>query len=125
MKLGEFLSNKRKERGIPLRQFAIKIGISPSFLCDLESGYRSFPSENKMNGLFEKIASALQLNDEEVELFRMLIDEAMLENGKLPNAISAYLQEVPEAQLALRKAKDKGLGKDAWKAFVDSMEGKK
>lgn len=124
MKLGEFLSNKRKERGIPLRQFAVKIGISPSFLCDLESGYRSFPSENKMNGLFEKIVFNLQLDNEEIALFRALADESMLESGKLPNAISIYLQEVPEAQLALRKAKDKGLGKDVWKTFIDSIEEK-
>ncbi len=77
-----------------------------------------------MNGLYEKIVFNLQLDNEEIALFRALADESMLESGKLPNAISIYLQEVPEAQLALRKAKDKGLGKDVWKTFIDSIEEK-
>ena len=125
MKLGEFLSSKRKEKGMTVREFAKKIEISPSFLCDLESGYRSFPSENKIEGLFQRIVCALEMSDEDSSLFEKMIDESMFENGKMPHEIAVYLQAVPEAQVALRKAKNNEVGNDVWEAFSKALEKKK
>ena len=54
---GVFLSKKRKEVKKTVRGFAKEIGISPSFLCDLESGARSFPSNSKFPDLLNRIIS--------------------------------------------------------------------
>ncbi len=39
MKLGEFLINKRKEFNLSLREAALKLNISHSYLAKLENGY--------------------------------------------------------------------------------------
>ncbi len=122
MKFGEYLEAKRKERAIPLRDFAQRIKISPSFLCDLESGYRAFPSEEKFNGLMERITKELVLNDEEAETLRKLADESMFSKGKVPTEIIQYLQSVPAAQMALRKAKESNASDETWQAIAEDMK---
>ncbi len=122
MKFGEYLEEKRKEREIPLRAFAQKIGISPSFLCDLESGYRAFPSEEKFDGLMERIINELALNDEEAEILRKLADESMFSKGKVPSEIIQYLKGVPTAQMALRKAKEKNVSDETWQNIVEDLK---
>lgn len=122
MKFGEYLEGKRKERAIPLRTFAQKIRISPSFLCDLESGYRTFPSDEKCEGLMGRIIKELTLNDEEAETLRKLADESMFSKGKVPSEIIHYLQSVPAAQMALRKAKESNASDETWQAIVEDMK---
>lgn len=122
MKFGEYLEEKRKERKIPLRTFAKNIGISPSFLCDLESGYRAFPSEAKFDGLMEQIIKQLALSDDEAEILRNLADESMFSKGRVPSEIIQYLQNVPAAQMALRKAKESNTSDETWKNIVEDLK---
>lgn len=123
MQFKEYLTKKRIEKGIPVRIFAKRIGISPSFLCDLESGHRSFPSDPELaSKLYVNIVEVLELSEEEAKEFRTLADQSTLEGGKLASDIRIYLMNSPQAQLALRKAKEKGVTDDMWSALMKFME---
>lgn len=123
MQFKEFLAEKRSQKKIPVRVFAKQIGISPSFLCDLESGHRSFPSDpTKAKDLFDKMVAALGLSVEETTTFKALADQSTLENGKLSGDIREYLLSNPQAQLALRKAKEKGVSDEMWAALIKKIE---
>ena len=126
MTFGQFLTSKRTERRITIRKFADSIGISPSFLCDLESGNRAFPANSrKYPNLLNDITEALSLNCAETELLRNLAQESMLIGDRVPSEISAYLKRVPEAQQALRVASEKGINKEDWEEFVKILENRK
>ena len=125
MEFSEYLSQKRIEKHIPIRKFAEMIGISPSFLCDLESGHRAFPAKSKFPDLLEKMIAALELNEEEAEVFRSLVEQSMLKGDKVSPEISAYLKRVPEAAVALRKANENNVSKEQWEAIIKILEEKK
>ena len=119
MIFGKFLSSKRIEKKITVRGFASMIGISPSFLCDLESGNRAFPAKSKkFPDLMNNIISSLDLTSEDSIMLRRLAEESMLNGDRLSPEISVYLQNVPEAQQALRIAKENGISKEEWNAFI-------
>ena len=124
MSFGEYLSKKRKELRITVREFAKIIGISPSFLSDLENGNRAFPANSrKYPNLLENIIVALSLNESEADTIKNLAKESMLLGDRVPPEISDYLKKVPEAQQALRIAEEKGLSKEEWEKIVKIIEG--
>ncbi len=126
MRFGEFLNEKRVGKRITVRSFAAMVGISPSFLCDLESGTRAFPARSKKSpDLLEKMVSALSLDDAEAKEFKDLAEESMLSGNRVPAEISEYLQKVPEAQQALRLAKEKSVSKEEWEEFVRMLKERK
>ena len=124
MEFSNYLSQKRTEKHIPIRKFAALIGISPSFLCDLESGSRAFPAKSKFPNLLEKMIDALELNNEDAELFRSLVEQSMLKGDKVSPEISAYLKRVPEAAVALRKANENNVSKEQWEEIIKILEEK-
>lgn len=126
MTFGDFLSTKRVERKITVRGFALLIGISPSFLCDLESGNRAFPAKSrKYPDLFERISSTLKLTEEERKTLKDLSEESMLLGDRIPSEISEYLQRVPQAQQVLRLAKERDISKEKWEEIRKMLDGDK
>lgn len=125
MTFKEFLSIKRKEKKLTIRKFAGMIGISPAFLCDLESGNRSFPANSKKYpNLLNKIVEKLELSDTDAALMSKLADESMLEKDKVSFQVKTYLLNVPMAQQALRKAQEIGVTNEEWEAFIRKIENK-
>lgn len=122
MEFGTYLATCRAKKKIPIRKFALQIGISPSFLCDLESGARSFPAKSKFPNLLNKIVVALELNKKEEECLRSLAEQSMLKGDKIPSEISSYLKRVPAASVALRKANEKNVSKEKWEKILQILE---
>jgi len=123
MAFGDYLAEKRKDRKMTIRFFAKEIGISPSFLCDLESNNRAFPSNSKVcPNLLNNIINCLKLNEEEATKLKSLADESMLRGDKIAQEISDYLKRVPEASLALRKANEKNVSKEKWDQIMKILE---
>ena len=123
MTFGGYLTQKRKEKGMTIRYFAKEIGISPSFLCDLETDDRAFPSNSKKcPDLFNNIVKTLKLNDDEKNELRKLADESMLAGDKISAEISEYLKRVPEASVALRKANENNVSKEKWDEIMKILE---
>ena len=125
MDFSNYLSKKRIESHIPIRKFAAMIGISPSFLCDLENGARAFPAKSKSPDLLEKMITVLGLDEASADYFRLLADQSMLRGDKVPTEISDYLKRVPESAVALRKANEKNVTKEQWDEFIKILEEKK
>ncbi len=65
---------------------------------------------------------ALGLSDEEAMEFKMLADQSTLENGKLSADLRTYLLDNPQAQIALRMAKEKGVPDDMWAELLKKIE---
>ena len=126
MEFKEFISNKRKEKGLTLRKFATLIGISPAFLCDLESGNRSFPANSKKYpDLLVNISNVLELNEKDHNTLIDLASKSMLEKDKVPVEVKEYLQNVPMAQQALRIASEAGATNEQWEEFIKAIEKRK
>jgi len=123
MEFKEFIVMKRKEKKMTLRAMAKKLNISPAFLSDLENGNRTFPSRSKKYpNLLKDFAKALELNENDINLLSKLADESMLSKDKVSGDLKEYLQKVPLAQQALRKAQQKNISNEKWEEFIKLME---
>jgi transcriptional regulator with XRE-family HTH domain len=123
-KFGETLKGYRLSKGFTVRGFSKAVGISPTFLCDLESGARSFPGKSKFPNLCEDMIRALNLSKEEAEEFSSLASNSMLQSNRISPEMSEYLKSAPMAQQALRKARDNNWTDKDWADFMSSI-GKK
>ena len=125
MEFKEFLMLKRKEKGLTIRGFASLLGISPAFLCDLESGNRAFPANSKKYpDLLKRIIEKLELNSNDASFMSKLADESMLSKDKIALEVKEYLQNVPLAQQALRKAQENNVTDEQWNEFIRMIERK-
>lgn len=123
---GEYMKTKRIERGITIRKMSKDLNISVSYLSELESGVKLPPNSNKegYNDLISKIIEYFDLNKEEENKFRYLADIDLSVRGYLSNDMSNYVNEVPAALIALRKAKDNNFSKEKWEKIIKEIEKK-
>lgn len=127
-KLGDYLKSLRKSKGYSLREAQDKLGVSRTFICDLENG-APFPSGNKKGektNLVQKYIEVYELDAKQAEEFKLLIDESLL--GKSSNNISAdvvdYLKSNQVVQQVLRKAIEADLSEEEWRKFLEGIENK-
>lgn len=120
---GDFIAEKRKEKGISLRKMADLLDISPAYWSDIEKGRRNPPNINKI----EEIAKLLGLTDDEID---NLIDMASDDRNEIPMDLPEYIKESDLARTALRKARkneDEGKGditEKAWIEFIKALDDK-
>ena len=62
---GDFLSAKRREKGIPSTQVTDALCISPGYYCDIEKNRRNPPDKATL----EKIVRVLYLNPADIDMF--------------------------------------------------------
>ena len=115
MNFGEFIKQKRTEKGLNLRKLAELMDIAPAYLSDIEKGKRNSPSPEKMS----KLAELLELTEEEVLLMNDLAAEART-NTVAPD-ISEYVMSNGSVRIALRKARELNLGEKEWMQIIESM----
>lgn len=100
MNFGEYIKSKRLEKGISLRELASKIGISPSYMSDIEKGRRNAPNKEKV----DKIAEVLFYSEEEIE---KLHDLAGLSKNTISTDLSSYIMESNDVRYFLRESKNR------------------
>ena len=115
MNFGEFIKQKRTEKGLNLRKLAELMDIAPAYLSDIEKGKRNSPSPEKMS----KLVELLELTEEEVLLMNDLAAEART-NTVAPD-ISEYVMSNGSVRIALRKARELNLGDKEWMQIIESM----
>ena len=125
-KFGEYLKEKRLERGVTTRGLAKDLAVSVSYISELESSVKMPPNskEEKYNNLIERISKYLKLSDEEYNTLRNLADSELGAKGYLSNDMTEYINNVPLAMTALRKAKDANLSETEWSKIIESMNNK-
>lgn len=115
---GEFITKKREEKKITLREMARLLKITPPYLSDIEKERRNPPDKDKL----DELATILSLSEDEC---RYMYDLA----GKKRNSISVdlpdYIMERDYVRVALRKAMDLEVGEEEWKKFVEELENRK
>lgn len=106
---GAFIARKRIEKDVKLRPIAEKLGVSVTYLSDIIKGRRNPPD---IEGL-EALAVVLSLDEtERNEMFDLAGRERSQVSPDLPGYIMD--EKLPSARVALRRAKDSGLGEDFW-----------
>lgn len=123
---GNFISNKRKEKGISLRMMAKDLNISISYLSDLEQGNKMPPnsSNEKYRDLIINIIDYLNMDDTDKEKCLNFADNDLAKKGHISNDITDYIGQTPLASVALRKAKDLNYSDEDWKRIIDNFDKK-
>lgn len=118
MTFGEYIKEKRLEKGITLRGFAEIIDISPVYMCNLEKGRRPAPSE----AIMEKIIERLMLNKEERNLLYDLAAREQSAKNPVPKDLNGFLKDNRVIVSALRTAKDLDATDEEWQEFIDKLK---
>ena len=114
---GKFLREKRLDKKFVLRKFAKDVGISPSFLSEIENEERSAPSDK----VLKEIVRLLELSPNETEMFYDLAANAKVGNH-LPADIVESVLENKTIKVALRVAKDFNATDEEWEDFMRRLK---
>ncbi len=112
---GKYLERKRKYNQILARELAIKVGVSPAYICELEKDKRIAPK----NDLLDKIAEVLNLNSEE-KLF--YYDLAANSQNTVSKDLPDYIMDKEIVRTALRTAKENDISDKEWQDFINRIE---
>lgn len=105
MEAGEFLAELRNKQGLSLVQLSKQLGISPTYLNEIEKG-KKVPADE----LLREIASYHHVP--EADLFQRF--------GKIPLAVNELLEDLPHLQIVLAQAEK--LTKEEKYDFVEEIE---
>ena len=116
MRYGQFLRSKRvsDSRELTLKDVAEELGVSVSFVSDVEQGRRKPYDEPKT----QKLIAFLHLSEEDVAL---MYDLAARENSRIPrdlDDIMMYSEAGDMARFALRMTKKGLVNEDDWRQFI-------
>lgn len=116
MRYGQFLRSKRisDSRELMLKDVAEELGVSVSFVSDVEQGRRKPYDEEKT----EKLIEFLKLTEEDIAL---MYDLAARENSRIPrdlDDIMMYSEAGEMARYALRMTKKGAVSDDDWRRFI-------
>lgn len=111
---GDYLSDLRKEKRITLKTLSEQIGVSISYLSDVEKGRRdSFPLDKLM-----EISKYLNLSQENQD---KLMNLAGNQRKEIAPDLPDYVAGKDYINAALRKAKDLNAGEEEWLKFIDDL----
>lgn len=122
IRFGDFIKKKRQEHPdeLTLKEVSKMLGISLSFLSDVENNRRKPFDKDKM----ELFAVKLGLNaDEKAEMY----DLAARDRGEIPadlEDIMMYSETGDMARIALRQSNEGKISEEDWKQFIRDMEKK-
>jgi len=117
-KFGDFLSERRKNSQITLRQMARLLGISAPFLQNVESSKKNPLNIEKLNMLPE----ILSLSAEEKTL---MFDLAGEKRGEVAPDVPDYIKGRNIVVTAIRTARDLNASEEEWQKFIDYLKSKR
>ena len=113
---GGYIREKRLAAGVGLRKFAGMLGITPSYMIDIEKGNRHPPDIEKI----EKMARILELTKEETNHLFDLVGKSR-KYSVAPDIID-YIMNNEIVRIALRTARDIGAGDEEWTEIIQLMK---
>lgn len=118
---GAYIAQKRLEKDVKLKPIAERLGVSVTYLSDIIKGRRNPPD---IDGL-EALVAVLHLDEAERDELLYL---AGRERKQVSPDLSDYIMDesLPNARVALRRAKKQGLDDEFWKEvnqIIDQREG--
>jgi transcriptional regulator with XRE-family HTH domain len=115
---GEFIAQKRMERGLTLRRMAEDLGISAPYLTDVEKDRRYPFDPDKL----ELLAKLLGMTPEEKAT---MYDLAGKKRNEVAPDLPDYIKERDYVSAALRTARDLEAGEAEWLKFVEELKRRK
>ena len=103
MTFGAFISTKRKDAKLNLRDAAKQLGIAYGYLCDIEQGRRPAPE------------------GEFVERISSFLDLAAESRQSVPADLPVYIRKHDIVRAALRVAKEVDATDEEWRAFMEML----
>lgn len=112
---GEFLTAKREERDLTLREMARQMGVSAPFLSDVEKDRTAPLTKDRL----DKVAEILHLDiDERTAMFDLVGKQRNIVAPDLPE----YIMGRDYVAAALRTARDLNAGEEEWMKFVEELK---
>ena len=115
---GEFLQNKRQDRGITLRRMAEMLSVSAPFLSDVEKGRRNSLDIDKL----VLIRQILSLSEED---YQTMLNLAGRQRNTVAPDLPEYIMDRDYVSAALRAARDLDAGEEEWQRFVEELKKQK
>lgn len=114
---GSFLTQKRMERDITLREFARRIKVSPEYICNIEKSRRSAPGQE----ILERFAEVLDLSkSERAEMYDLAVHSKNTDNA-VPEDLTGFLNDNRVVLTALRTAKEFDATDEEWEQFMKML----
>tara|TARA_B100000035_G_scaffold199175_1_gene170238 strand:+ start:631 stop:1755 length:1125 start_codon:yes stop_codon:yes gene_type:complete len=111
---GSLIRESRIKNGFGQRELAVKIGVAPSYLNDIEKEKRSAPKQI----VIKKISKLLKIN------INTLNDLAGISKGDVAPDIGEYIENNPEIVSLIRSIKENSLNKEQIKKIENSLNKK-
>lgn len=105
--LGAYIRQARVRQGVTLRQLASRLGITPSYLSDIEND-RRVPAQEVLEGISRHL--------------RLDLDELLARAGRLDPETQEYLKRSPAAIRLFRRIAAHGLDEEALAKLLKSAE---
>ncbi|WP_286161268.1 helix-turn-helix transcriptional regulator [Clostridium sp. KNHs214] len=118
LNFGDFITQKREEKQITLREMAKKLGITPPYLSDVEKDRRNPFDLEKL----EILANILMLSEEDKTI---MLDLAGKKRNEVAPDLPEYIMERDYVSAALRTARDLDAGEEEWLEFVKELKKRK
>ncbi len=115
---GSFLSEKRKDRGVLLKDLAAELGVSSVYLCDVEKGRKAAPKSEHL----EIIVKTLFLSEDERNSMYDLAAEAQASQKGISPDLPDYIMEKDIVRAALRTAKQYDIEDEEWLEFIEKIK---
>lgn len=115
---GEFLTEKRKSRGVLMKDLADELGVSKVYLCDVEKGHKAAPKSEHL----QIIAEQLNFSEEERNTMYDLAAEAQAYQKGISPDLPEYIMENDIVRTALRTAKKYNISDSEWLDFIKKIE---
>ena len=114
MTFGAFISQKRLQSHLTLRQEAQKLGITAAYLSDVEKGKRNAFGLDRLR----RFAAVAQLEPDEEKL---LYDLAGENRGEISPDVSEYISQNQYLFEVLRRARVLGADEQDWKLMLEDL----
>ena len=112
---GDFLTSKREQRDLTLRELARKMGISAPFLSDVEKNRTAPLTKERLDAVVE----ILNLDsDERTAMYDLVGRQRNTVAPDLPD----YIMGRDYVAAALRTARDLNAGEAEWLKFVEELK---
>lgn len=118
MTFGDFITEKRKAKGLIYRDIAEALDISLPYISDVEKGRRNAFEKDKL----EKLSAVLGLTDEEKTF---MFDLAGQQRQEVSPDLPEYIMERDYVRYALRTARDLKADESEWLEFVEELKRRK
>lgn len=104
--IGDRLRVGRARKRMTLRQTAVEVGVSASYLSDIENG-RKVPSEEVVLGL----AKALNLD----------VDDLLAASGRIGEKADEYIRANPDAGVLFRRLSQYQVGPEGLRRLIEQV----